>query len=151
MVAVAQLSESYSDTFREEHLVEAERGILSIPVASEQGVHALQDMLANSVAFENHAQPGSGDLNQSLRSIETISSKMSDLFLDDVGEALTEIDIVATDADYSYRPTPFLNQGMLSFYMHSDDSLQDDGMVVMPELIDDEEFVLVPTVGLTLH
>ncbi len=151
MVAVAQLSESYADTFREEHLVKAERGLLSIPAGSEQGVHALQDMLANSIAFENHAQPDSGDLNQSLRSIETISSKMSDLFLDDVGEALTEIDIVATDTDHSYRPTPFLDQGMLSFYMHSDDSQQEDVMVAMPELIDDEEFVLVPTVGLTLH
>ncbi|WP_085900564.1 hypothetical protein [Kiloniella majae] len=150
MVAVAQLGESFSETFREESLVKANDGLLSIPAGSGQGVHALQEMLANSVAFENTVQPGSDDLNQSLRSIETASSKMSDLFLDDANDGLAEIDVTSTESD-AYRPTPFLNQGMLSFYMHSVETAQDEDMIPMPELVEDEEYDLVPTVGLTLH
>ncbi|WP_085904518.1 hypothetical protein [Kiloniella majae] len=150
MVAVAQLGESFSETFREESLVKVNDGLLSVPVGSEQGVHALQEMLANSVAFDNTVQSGSHDLNQSLRSMETVSSKMSDLFQDEATDSLAEIDVKAVDAD-SYRPTPFLNQGMLSFYMHSVETAQDEDMIPMPELVEDEEYDLVPTVGLTLH
>ncbi|KLN60084.1 hypothetical protein WH96_12890 [Kiloniella spongiae] len=150
MVSVAQLGESFSEVFREESLVKTNDGLLSVPVGSGQGVHALQEMLANSVAFENTTQSGSDDLNQSLRSMETASSKMSDLFLDEASDSLAEIDVRPVDGD-AYRPTPFLNQGMLSFYMHSDETVQDEGMIPMPELVEDEEFDLVPTVGLTLH
>ncbi|KKJ75662.1 hypothetical protein WH95_17020 [Kiloniella litopenaei] len=158
MVAVAELRESFAETFREESLVKIEDGLLSIPAGSEQGVHALQDMLANSVAFENNAQPDCGDLNQSLRSIKTISSKISDLLLDDASDFSDnsdEMSIDTTDVEH-YRPTPFLNQGMLSFYMHSDASDQDggeknDSVMVMSELLSDEEFDLVPVAGPTLH
>ncbi len=150
MVAVAQLGESFSGAVREESFVKANDGLLSIPAGSGQGVHALQEMLANSVAFENTAQSGSDDLNQSLRSMETASSKMSDLFLDEDSDNFAEIDVTPVEG-VSYHPTPFLNQGMLSFYMHSVETSQDEEMIPMPELVEDEEYDLVPTVGLTLH
>ncbi|WP_120498874.1 hypothetical protein [Kiloniella sp. EL199] len=150
MVAIAQLGENFSEVVREESLAKANDGLLSIPAGSGQGVHALQEMLVNSVSFENTVPSSSDDLNQSLRSIETVSSKMSDLSLDESSDSLAEIEMAPVEDD-SYRPTPFLNQGMLSFYMHADEAMQDEEIIPMPELIEDEEFDLIPTVKLMLH
>ena len=149
MLAVAELGESFSEGNGEGLLIEVEDDLLCVPDYSDQGVHALQGMLANSIMYENATRYQHSDLNQALRATERPSLRMADLFCSIESSEDTKSDIPKNSMD-TYRPTPFLDQGMLSFYMHAEDKAQNRSSLPMTDLIQEEELSLVPSVS-TLH
>ena len=145
MFAVAEMGEFFSGKLREEHLLEIEDDLLCVPGDSDQGVHALQGMLANSILYENSTRHHPSDLNQALRALERSPQRMADLFGGDVngGEKMSDISKKTVEI---YKPAPFLDQGMLSFYMHAEQQETGDLGVPMTGLIEDDEISLVPSV-----
>ncbi|MFD2207678.1 hypothetical protein [Kiloniella antarctica] len=155
MLAAAETGGFFTKDIGEEFLTEVEEDFLIIPRDSDQGVHALQEMLANSILHENSNRHISTDLNLGLRALENPSLRMADLFSEDSSTEHSNItnDLefeVESNIDHKYRPMPFLDKGMLSFYMHVDDNDSSVPSFPMSELIQEEELTLVP-IGAVLH
>ncbi len=160
MFAVAEMGEFFAKVIGQESLIEIEDDLLSVPKNSDQGVHALQGMLANSILHENSTRHDPTDLNLGLRAVESPSLRMMDLFSEENLTGNFNItDDIAPEADTkvadnkvegSYRPMPFLDQGMLSFYMHVDDNEQKISGFPMAELIQEDELAPVPNAAV-LH
>ncbi|MEH6632877.1 MAG: hypothetical protein V7776_18825 [Halopseudomonas aestusnigri] len=160
MFAVAEMGEFFVKVIGQESLIEIEDDLLSVPINSDQGVHALQGMLANSISHENSTRHDPTDINLGLRAVDSPSLRMVDLFReenltsnlsikdDSAREAATKV--ADTKLDVSYRPMPFLDQGMLSFYMHVDDNEQSVSGFPMAELIQEDELAPVPNTAV-LH
>ncbi len=160
MFAVAEMGEFFTKVIGEEAILEIDDDLLCVPGNSDQGVHALQGMLANSILHENTARRGPTDLNQALRAIEAPSQRMSDLYRDErmtvdvmpeklMPEKLMPEKLMPENdqrGEASYQPTPFLDQGMLSFYMHVDETEQSKLSFPITELIQDDELAPVPSI-----
>ncbi|WP_419902247.1 hypothetical protein [Kiloniella sp.] len=147
MFAVAEVGNFFTKVVGKELLLEVEDDLLCVPDTSDQGVHALQGMLANSILHENSTRHDPSDLNQALRALEGGAQRLSDLFSDEIisDEALfTQGATLDISDDTKFRPRPFLDQGMLSYYMHSEDGEENKSIFPMSHLIQDDELAPVP-------
>ncbi|MCZ4282840.1 hypothetical protein O4H49_18795 [Kiloniella laminariae] len=146
MLAVAE-EMNYAETCLDgKTFLEMEEELLYVPEHTEQGVHNLQGMLANSILYDNATRNKSSDLNQALRMTEAGSRILADLCAEDEGDQ-DSIDNAETMVSRSPRPTSFMGMGMLSYFMHADDLEDHCETAPMTVLLDEEELAPVPLVS----
>ncbi|WP_020592158.1 hypothetical protein [Kiloniella laminariae] len=143
MLAVAE-EMNYAETCLDgKTFLEMEEELLYVPEHSEQAVHNLQGMLANSILYENSTRYKSSDLNQALRMTEAGSRPLMDLCAEDEDD-VESIDTAEAVKSRMPRPSSFMGMGMLSYFMHSDDFEEHGETVPMDVLLDEEDLAPVP-------